>query len=148
MDWHKGGFTALIDNTSAPPTNVSIPSWISVFTELAALFPFPYVHVGGDECAKNFWEKSDAVKQLMQQQGLKTMESTKLFRKKGREGSWNPKERRSSAGMRSWKADWPQCCRHELARRVRGIAAAKLGHQVVMSPHLRFTWTICRATPP
>ena len=135
MDWHKGGFSALIDNTLCPANERVYPFLDSVFTEMAALFPFPYIHVGGDECAKNFWEKSDAVKQLMQQQGLKTMEEVqsyfekrveKIVESKGKkvigwdeilEGGLAP-----NAAVMSWRGV------------TGGIAAAKLGHQVVMSP--------------
>jgi len=36
-----------------------------VFTEVAQLFPFVYIHMGGDETARNYWEKSGAVKELI-----------------------------------------------------------------------------------
>ena len=72
MDWHAGGFDALIDNTLCPANEKVYPFLDKVFTELAQLFPFGYIHVGGDECAKNFWEESDAVKQLMKRRASKT----------------------------------------------------------------------------
>ena len=135
MDWHKGGFSALVDNTLCPANEKVYPFLDKVFTEIAALFPFGYIHVGGDECAKNFWEKSDAVKQLMQKQGLKTMEEVqsyfekrveKIVESKGKkvigwdeilEGGLAP-----NAAVMSWRG-------------VKGgIDAARLGHSVVMSP--------------
>ncbi len=86
MDWHKGGFSALVDNTLCPANDKVYDFLDKVFTEVATLFPFGYIHVGGDECAKNFWEKSDAIKQLMQKEGLKTMEEVQsYFEKRGRE---------------------------------------------------------------
>jgi hexosaminidase len=135
MDWHKGGFSALVDNTLCPANEKVYPFLDKVFTEIAALFPFGYIHVGGDECAKNFWEKSDAVKQLMQKQGLKNMEEVqsyfeklveKIVESKGKkvigwdeilEGGLAP-----NAAVMSWRG-------------VKGgIDAARLGHSVVMSP--------------
>ena len=133
MDWP--GPVALSDNTLCPANEKIYPFLDKVFTELAELFPFGYIHVGGDECAKNFWEKSEAVKQLMQKEGLKTMEEVqsyfekrveKIVESKGKkvigwdeilEGGLAP-----NAAVMSWRGI------------AGGIAAAKLGHQVVMSP--------------
>jgi hexosaminidase len=72
MDWP--GPVALQDNTLCPANEKVYTFLDTVFSEIASLFPFPYIHVGGDECAKNFWEKSDAIKQLMAKENLKTME--------------------------------------------------------------------------
>ena len=136
MNWPKtGGFTAIYDNTLCPANEKIYPFLDTVLTTIAALFPFGYIHVGGDECAKNFWEKSDAVKQLMQKQHLKNMEEVqsyfekrveKIVESKGKkvigwdeilEGGLAP-----NAAVMSWRG-------------VKGgIAAAKLGHSVVMSP--------------
>ncbi|HXD76427.1 MAG TPA: family 20 glycosylhydrolase [Puia sp.] len=135
MNWYRGGFSALVDNTLCPANEKVYPFLDKVFTELAALFPFEYIHVGGDECAKNFWEQSDAVKQLMKKEGLKTMEEVqsyfekrveKIVESKGKkvigwdeilEGGLAP-----NAAVMSWRGVSG------------GIAAAKLKHLVVMSP--------------
>ncbi|HWB92969.1 MAG TPA: family 20 glycosylhydrolase [Puia sp.] len=136
MNWHKGGgFDAIYDNTLCPANEKIYPFLDTVFTAIAALFPFEYIHVGGDECAKNFWEKSDAVKELMKKQHLKNMEEVqsyfekrveKIVESKGKkvigwdeilEGGLAP-----NAAVMSWRG-------------VKGgIAAAKMGHSVVMSP--------------
>ena len=135
MNWYKGGFSAIYDNTLCPANEKVYPFLDTVFTTIAGLFPFPYIHVGGDECAKNFWEKSDAVKQLMQRENLKNMEEVqsyfekrveKIVESKGKkvigwdeilEGGLAP-----NAAVMSWRG-------------VKGgIAAAKMGHSVVMSP--------------
>ncbi|HTI93389.1 MAG TPA: family 20 glycosylhydrolase [Puia sp.] len=136
MEWPKDGhFYALIDNTLCPANEKIYPFLDKVFTELAQLFPFGYIHVGGDECAKNFWAKSDAVKQLMQKEGLKDqLEVQSYFEKrvekivesKGKkvigwdeilEGGLAP-----NAAVMSWRGTKG------------GIEAAKMGHKVVMSP--------------
>lgn len=135
MNWYKGGFDALYDNSLCPANEKIYPFLDKVFTELAALFPFGYIHVGGDECAKNFWEKSAAVKALMQKEHLQTMEQVqsyfekrveKIVESKGKkvigwdeilEGGLAP-----NAAVMSWRG-------------VKGgIAAARMGHSVVMSP--------------
>jgi hexosaminidase len=136
MDWSHGAPPiALVDNTLCPANEKVYDFLDKVFTELAQLFPFPYIHVGGDECPKNFWEKSDAVKALMQKEGLKTQEEVqsyfekrveKIVESKGKkiigwdeilEGGLAP-----GAAVMSWRGIEG------------GIAAAKLGHEVVMSP--------------
>jgi len=128
MDWHKGGgFSALIDNTLCPANEKVYFFLDKVFTEIADLFPFGYIHVGGDECAKNFWEQSDAIRQLMQKEGLKNMEEVQSYFEKRvekivgwdeiLEGGLAP-----NALVMSWRG------------MKGGIQAAKMGHEVVMSP--------------
>jgi hexosaminidase len=135
MNWHTGGFTALIDNTLCPANEKVYTFLDKVFTEVAALFPFGYIHMGGDECAKNFWEESAAVKQLMAKEGLKNMEEVqsyfnkrvgKIIESKGKkligwdeilEGGLAP-----NAVVMSWRG------------LKGGIEAAKMGNEVVMSP--------------
>jgi len=133
--WGKNGNQALIDNTLCPANEKVYEFLDKVFTEVAQLFPFEYIHIGGDEAAKNFWEKSDAVKALMQKEGLKNMEEVqsyfvkrveKIIQSKGKkmmgwdeilEGGLAPE-----ASVMSWRG------------MAGGIEAAKQGHHVVMAP--------------
>ena len=59
MVWPGGGqhFYGLIDNSLCPARENVYDFLDKVFAELAQLFPFEYIHVGGDETARNFWEK-------------------------------------------------------------------------------------------
>lgn len=41
-----------------------------VFTELCDLFPGPYIHLGGDECAKKWWKESEQAQQFMKENNL------------------------------------------------------------------------------
>lgn len=136
MQWTDTGFYALVDNTLCPANDKVYEMLDKVFTEIAQLFPFEYIHMGGDECAKNFWEKSDAIKQLMQKEGLKDMHEVqsyfvkkveKIIESKGKkligwdeilEGGLAP-----NAAVMSWRG-------------VKGgQEAAKMQHEVVMSPN-------------
>ncbi|MDN3654825.1 family 20 glycosylhydrolase [Ferruginibacter paludis] len=136
MDWSHGAPPiALKDNTLCPANEKVYVFLDKVMTEIAGLFPFEYIHVGGDECPKNFWEQSDAIKALMQKEGLKTMEQVqsyfekrleKIVESKGKkfmgwdeilEGGLAP-----NAAVMSWRGEKG------------GIEAAKLKHDVVMSP--------------
>jgi len=55
MNWYAGGkFKAIVENGLCPANENVYEFLDKVFTEVAALFPFEYIHMGGDECAKNF----------------------------------------------------------------------------------------------
>lgn len=135
MDWHKGGFTALVDNTLCPANDKVYSFLDKVFTEVAQLFPFGYIHVGGDECAKNFWEQSDAVKQLMQKENLKNMQEVQSYFEKRVEKIVESKGKKLIG--------WDEILEGGLAPNAivmswrgmsGGIEAAKMGHEVVMTP--------------
>jgi hexosaminidase len=136
MQWTDTGFYALVDNTLCPANDKVYDMLDKVFTEVAQLFPFEYIHMGGDECAKNFWEKSDAIKQLMQREGLIDLHEVqsyfvkkveKIIESKGKkmigwdeilEGGLAP-----NAAVMSWRGSKG------------GAEAAKMQHEVVMSPN-------------
>ena len=132
-DWatHK----ALVDDNLCPANENVYVFLDKVITQLAQLFPFDYIHIGGDETFKTYWEKSDAVKELMKKEGLKNMEEVqsyfgkrveKIVESKGKkvmgwdeilEGGLAP-----NAAVMSWRGEKG------------GIEAAKLKHEVVMTP--------------
>jgi hexosaminidase len=136
MVWPKGGgFYGLVDNALCPAKENVYDFLDKVFTEIAQLFPFGYIHVGGDECAKNFWEKSDAVRQLMQKEGLKNLEEVQSYFEKRVEKIVESKGKKIIG--------WDEILEGGLAPGARvmswrgtkgGILAAKMGHEVVMSP--------------
>lgn len=41
-----------------------------ILDEVADLFPYPYIHIGGDECPTHGWERNDACRALMDSLGL------------------------------------------------------------------------------
>jgi hexosaminidase len=52
MEWPRGGgFYALVDNTLCPANEKAYQFIDKVVTEVAQLFPFEYIHMGGDEAA-------------------------------------------------------------------------------------------------
>ena len=136
MDWSHGAPPiALIDNTLYP-ANPKVYTFLdTVFSQVAKLFPFPYIHVGGDECPKNFWEKSPEIKQLMKKEGLKTMEEVQSYFEKRIEKIVESKGKKFMG--------WDEILEGGLAPNAvvmswrgmkGGIEAAKMKHQVVMSP--------------
>ena len=137
MIWPPGGgFYGTVDNNLCPANEKVYEVLDKVFTEVAQLFPFAYIHMGGDETYKGFWEKSDAIKQLMKKEKLKDMHEVqsyfvkrvgRIIESKGKkmmgwdeilEGGLAP-----NAAVMSWRGEKG------------GIEAAKMNHPVVMSPH-------------
>ena len=51
----------------------------NVITEVSRLFPFGYIHLGGDEVPKGAWKKSPAVVKLMQKKGLKNKKEVENY---------------------------------------------------------------------
>ncbi|HXH98994.1 MAG TPA: family 20 glycosylhydrolase [Sphingobacteriaceae bacterium] len=136
MDWSRGAPPiALVDNALCP-ANENVYAFLDkVITEVAELFPFEYIHMGGDEAAHNYWEKSDVIKALMKREGLKTIEEVQGYFTKRVEGIVTSKGKKfigwdeileggltPSAAVMSWRG------------LEGGIKAAKEGHEVVMSP--------------
>lgn len=106
-----------------------------VLTEVAGLFPSPWIHVGGDECPKNRWRQCPKCHARIQREGLRDESElqsyfirrmAKIVEAKGRrligwdeilEGGLAP-----SATVQSWRGTSG------------GLAAARAGHDVIMSP--------------
>ncbi len=137
MVWPGGGhhFYGLLDNTICPANEKSYEFLDKVFTEVAQLFPFAYVHMGGDETARNFWEKSEPIKALMKKENLKNLDEVQSYFVKRVEKIINSKGKKMigwdeildgglapNAAVMSWRG------------MKGGIEAAKQGHEVVMSP--------------
>lgn len=136
MDWSRGAPPlALVDNTLCPANEKVYTFLDTVISQVAKLFPFEYIHMGGDEAPRNYWEKNDQVKALMQREGLKTIPQVQAYFEKrveqivvskGKkfmgwdeilEGGVSP-----TASVMSWRG------------LKYGIEASKEKHNVVMSP--------------
>lgn len=135
IDWTDSGMVAHYDNTLCP-VNPKVYTFLDkVFGEVASLFPFPYIHIGGDECAKTFWKINPEIQKLMKQENMKDIEQVqgyfekkveKIVESKGKkvigwdeilEGGLAP-----NSAVMSWRGEKG------------GIEASKLQHDVVMSP--------------
>ncbi len=117
------------------PTAESIDFMKNVLSEVMDLFPSPYIHIGGDECPKEQWQKSDYCQRLMEKLGLKdeialqsyfTGEIEHFVNRQGKsiigwdeilEGGLS-----ANAAVMSWRG------------MEGGMAAAAKGHNVVMAP--------------
>lgn len=106
-----------------------------VLTEVIGLFPSEYIHIGGDEAIKDQWESNAEIQKLIRLLGLKDEHELqswfirrieKFVNEKGKriigwdeilEGGLAP-----NATVMSWRGESG------------GIEAARMGHDVIMSP--------------
>jgi len=136
MDWSRGAPPiALVDNTLCP-ANEKVYSFLdTVITQVAQLFPFEYIHMGGDEAPFNFWEKSDSIKALMKKEGLKNMHQVQGYFEKRVQKIVESKGKKFMGWDEILDGDMPQNTSVMSWRGMKyGIEAAKRKHEVVMSP--------------
>jgi hexosaminidase len=137
MVWPGGGghFYGLLDNTLCPANEKVYEFMDKVFTEVAQLFPFEYIHMGGDETARNFWEKTAAIKTMMKKEKLKNLDEVQSYFVKRMEKIIMAKGKKMIG--------WDEILQGGLAPNAAvmswrgmkgGVEAAKQGHEVVMSP--------------
>jgi hexosaminidase len=107
-----------------------------VLTEVMELFPSRYIHIGGDEVPKHRWKECPDCQARMRREGLKNEEELQSYFIKRIEKFLNAHGRQIIG--------WDEILQGGLApgatvqswRGVEGgIAAARAGHDVVMSPH-------------
>ena len=135
-EWYGNGtFKMKVENTLNPSDENVYAFLDKIFTEVAALFPNPYIHVGGDECYKGYWAQDPGCQALMKKLNIRHVEDLqgyfmnrveKILTAKGKkllgwdeilEGGISP-----GATVMSWRGIKG------------GIEAAKQGHNVVMTP--------------
>jgi hexosaminidase len=117
------------------PTEETFTFLGNVLTEVCALFPGKYVHIGGDECPKERWKASAFCQATISKHNLKdehglqswfVQRIVKMLEKKGKHAiGWDEILEgglADGAAVMSWRGEDG------------GIAAAKAKHFVVMSP--------------
>lgn len=135
-EWYANNtFKVFTDNTLNPSDEKVYDFIDKVLTEVAALFPGEYIHVGGDECYKGYWAQDAGCRALMKKLNIRHVEDLQgyfmsrvetILKSKGKkllgwdeilEGGISPE-----ATVMSWRG-------------MRGgIEAAGMGHDVVMAP--------------
>jgi hexosaminidase len=107
-----------------------------IFGEVAKLFPFAYIHIGGDEVNKNYWSSCQRDQQLMKEKGMTSVDQIQnyfikriqtIITQKGKKMlGWNEilegGNLDSETGVMAWTGIDA------------GIEAAQKGHPVVMIP--------------
>ncbi len=148
-DWYGNGTFKLYTDNTLNPSNEKVYEFLDkVFTEMAALFPNPYIHVGGDECYKGYWSENADCKALMKKLNIRHIEDLQgyfmnrlegILKAKGKkligwdeilEGGISPE-----ATVMSWRGIQG------------GIDAANMGHDVVMTPTTFAYLDYCQGDP-
>ena len=106
-----------------------------VLTEVMALFPSEYIHIGGDEAGKNEWKTCPKCQQRMKDENLKDVNELQSYLIHRAEVFLNSKGRKllgwdeimegglaPNATVMSWRGE------------AGGIEAVKAGHRAIMSP--------------
>ena len=110
-----------------------------IFTEIAALFPNPYIHIGGDEAYKGFWDACPKCQKRMADEHLKNVDELQSYFVKRVEKIIESKDKKLIG--------WDEILEGGLAPNATvmswrgmsgGVAAAKMNHHVVMTP-----WDYC-----
>src|SRR5258708_24421388 len=133
--WGNGTFEMFIDNTLNPIDEKVYQFLDKVFGEMAGLFPFEYVHMGGDECYKGYWERDAHVQDFMKKMNIKNGEELQAYFNKRVYKMLSDKNKKligwdeileggiaPGAAVMSWRGSKG------------GIEASRLKHTVVMSP--------------
>ena len=107
-----------------------------VLSEVADLFPYEYIHIGGDECPKVRWEQCPDCQKRIADNNLKDEHELQSYLVKRMEAFLATKGKKiigwdeileggiaDNAAVMSWRGHSG------------GIQAANMGHDVVMTPH-------------
>jgi hexosaminidase len=106
-----------------------------IFTQVAQLFPGPYIHVGGDEAYKGFWKECPKDQALMKREGITTLDGLQSYFEKKLEKIIISKGKK----MIGWDEILeggiaPEATVMSWRGMQGGIKAAQMGHEVIMTP--------------
>ena len=129
--WTRWGISSTIFNAEQS----TIAFLQDVLTEVLALFPSQFIHIGGDEAEKSQWKASPRIQALIKERGLKDEHELQ---------SWFIRQMDAWLTARGRRLiGWDEILEGGLAPNATvmswrgtegGIAAAKAGHDVVMAP--------------
>ncbi|MFD5483043.1 beta-N-acetylhexosaminidase [Streptomyces hawaiiensis] len=117
------------------PTDNTLRFYEGVFEEVLGLFPSQFVHIGGDECPKDQWRRSESAQARIRELGLADEDQLQSWFI-GHFDTWLAERGRRLIG-------WDEILEGGLAEGAAvsswrgyagGIAAARAGHDVVMCP--------------
>ncbi|MEA4840050.1 MAG: family 20 glycosylhydrolase [Bacteroidales bacterium] len=126
----------MVDNTLCPANEKVYDFLDKVMTEVAELFPYPYIHIGGDEVFHNYWAKSTEIPELMHREGLTTFPQVQAYMNKRLEKIIQSKGKKMMGWAEILEGGIAQTTALMSWRSTNsGIEASKSGHEVVMSPN-------------
>ncbi len=72
-------FYGIDDNSLCAGRESTFEFLDKVFTEVSQLFPFEYIHIGGDECFKGFWSNCADCQKRIKDNGLKDVNELQIY---------------------------------------------------------------------
>ncbi|SMD07495.1 family 20 glycosylhydrolase [Pedobacter nyackensis] len=133
----KGGQAKDFSEPLCPCKETTFEFAENVFTEIAALFPSKYIHLGADEVEKSSWKNVPECEALMRKEGLKSVDELQSYFVRRMEKFFNTKGKKligwdeildggvsSTATMMYWRTWVPSAPKH----------AAEKGNDVIMTP--------------
>jgi len=133
----KGGQAKDFSEPLCPCKETTFEFAENVFTEIAALFPSKYIHLGADEVEKSSWKNVPECEALMRKEGLKSVDELQSYFVRRMEKFFNSKGKKligwdeildggvsSTATMMYWRTWVPAAPKH----------AAEKGNDVIMTP--------------
>lgn len=117
------------------PSEATFEFLFDVFDEIAELFPSRYIHIGGDEVPKVQWQESALAQDVIRREGLADEEELQSWFIRRVEAHLN--------GLGKQLIGWDEILEGGLAPNatvmswrgtVGGIEAARMGHDVIMTP--------------
>lgn len=135
-EWHEDGtFTMTLENALNPSDEKVYETLDIIFGEIADLFPGQYIHIGGDECYHGYWEKDPNCLALMKKENLNDAKELQSY--------FIKKVEKIITSNGKKMIGWDEILDGGLADGATvmswrglegGIKAAKLKHDVVMTP--------------
>lgn len=125
----------IFDDVYCPGKEETFEFLRTVLTEVLEVFPSPYIHVGGDECPKTRWKECPRCQERIQAEGLADEEGLQSYVIRRVEEFLLQHDRKLIG--------WDEILEGGLAPQATvmswrgvegGIAAAKAGHEVIMTP--------------
>ena len=117
------------------PSDPTLEFLQNILLEVMDLFPSQYIHVGGDEAVKDQWKSNPAIQQKIHALGLKDEDALQAWFMKQMDTFLNSHGRRMIGWDEILEGGLSQNATVMSWRGMQGgIAAAKLGHDAVLSP--------------
>jgi hexosaminidase len=133
----KGGQAKDFSEPLCPCKETTFEFAENVFTEIVALFPSKYIHLGADEVEKSSWKNVPECEALMKKEGLKSVDELQSYFVRRMERFFNSKGKKligwdeildggvsPTATMMYWRTWVPTAPKH----------AAEKGNDVIMTP--------------
>ncbi len=124
-----------VGNVLSPAKESNYAMIDDILGELATIFPFDYIHIGGDEVNHDIWSQDPEIKEFMAREKIASLHDAQVYftarlekilaRRHKRMIGWNEilnDKLQRTTGIMSWTGIGP------------GYQAARLGFPVVMAP--------------